>query len=91
MQELKNKQAEFESTLTNKIDTAVATKIQPLQNEITTIRTSTETKFGEVLTQLNQIQAGQATAIVTAVTNAMAAFYQTTPSGRAMLPPGGSQ
>lgn len=91
VQELKNKQDEFESNLTTKTDNAVTTKLQPLQNEITIMRNNNESKIGEVLDQLNQIQNNQATAIAAAVTSAMAAFLNTTPSGRAQLPPGGDK
>ena len=78
----------MESSIMNKVDTAIENKIDPLKSEISSMRTNNESKIGQVLDELTNLQNGQATAIATAVTNAMAAFYQKTPSGRAELPPG---
>ena len=66
---------EYESSLTTKIDTVVDMKIKSLQAEITTMRTSNESKIGEVLAQLSSIQSSQVTALASAVTSAMVALY----------------
>ena len=85
---IKAQQKDMESSIMNKVDTAIENKIDPLKSEISSMRTNNESKIGQVLDELTNLQNGQATAIATAVTNAMAAFYQKTPSGRAELPPG---
>ena len=90
IKEIKSKQDSFEANLSSTIDTAVESKIKPLQTEITTMKSSAETKMEEVLNTLNSIQSNQATAIAAAVTNAMTAFLKT-PSSRAELLPGESQ
>ena len=61
---------------------------EPLKQEITIMRTTNDSKIGEVLTQIGNLQSNQAVTIANAVTNAIAAFYNQTPSGRAELPPG---
>jgi len=52
------------------------------------MKNSNASKIEEVLSQLGSIQANQAAAITSAVTNAMAAFYQKASNSRAELLPG---
>lgn len=82
---MQGKQESFETNLTSAIDTVVDSKLKPIQTEITTMKNSSESKIGEVLSQLNNLQANQATVIATVVTNTMTAFYQKVPISRAEL------
>ena len=88
VKDLQSKQESLENKLSTTIDNAVDKKIIPLKQEITIMRTTNDSKIGEVLTQIGNLQSNQAVTIANAVTNAMAAFYNQTPSGRAELPPG---
>ena len=88
VKDLQSKQESLENKLSTTIDNAVDKKIIPLKQEITIMRTTNDSKIGEVLTQIGNLQSNQAVTIANAVTNAMAAFYNQAPSGRAELPPG---